>query len=237
MGRLVMWLAVLLLVTPARAEVRFSVGDAYGVPGETATFEVTVGRGGQFIGSASLVLALPAGVTFAVGTDGYPDCAVGDTVTLVQYRFREDGSIRASVLATEEGLNPAGPLHRCRLAIAADAVTGEFPLAIEEATWTDPQGFEFAGITQSGTVHVLADGVATPTQTRTTTTTPTSTLVPSSTTTSTPTPTGTPTPFPVDLPVVVGAVFDPVPPLVADVNADRRVSVADVIAYFRHGGR
>lgn len=142
----------------------------------------------------------------------------------------ENGDLRVTLVdpSPPVGVVSDGPVFRCLVPVLEAAEPGDYQLTTVSYELAKASGDPLAGAVVDATVLLRAE----PAPTRTETAVPTQTHTP--TITPTTTPTGTPTALPVDIKTVLAAQFDPLPPLVADVNGDRRVSVADVVAYVKH---
>jgi len=147
------------------AAVLFGASVAWGItlhadgtagdPGTTA--EVVVSLGGTADAPVAAVQAdvhFDAGHTpIAMAVDGRPDCVVNPSIrkSATRFAFHPPGcapqrgectSVRAVVIATDnvDVIPPGTQLYRCRVALAAQARPGGYPLAISNAMYAPPTG-------------------------------------------------------------------------------------------------
>lgn len=186
-------------MTPGGGAIHLS--SPIGIPGDQVTVSATLETGGAIVGSTQNDITFDsANAPIAALPDGTPDCALNPALNKDHlFVFRPNGCtgamctmVRTAVFNVSPPVNPipeGSVLYTCKVAIAANAPPGEYPLVISTAQLADPNGTVLPNGSIDGKVVVLTQ-LATATPLPSLTVPPTRTL----TATSTPSPIGTVTP-------------------------------------------
>lgn len=199
--------AALLLAASAQAVV-IEGGEATGAPGETVDVSVSLStEGSQVAGTENVLGFNPTDVAVAAKTtNSRPDCAVNEAINKggTAFAFQPSGcsglactGVKALVLALDnvDPIPDGSVLYTCKVAIAADAENGDYPLECSAPGASDPAGGALIAACTSGTITVggVEEPTATPTETPVVDTpTPEATATVTATPTNTRRPTNTP---------------------------------------------
>ncbi|MFI5394538.1 MAG: Ig-like domain-containing protein [Candidatus Binatia bacterium] len=154
---------------PAGALV--SADAVSGQPGTSVTFNVTLHSGGAPVAGVQDDINFDAGnAPIAARSDGNPDCTGLLANKVAAFSFIECAGgncpgVRAIVYSpTNTAVIPDGStLYSCRVAIAASAAPGIYPLTLSNLVASDPLGHRLPLSGISGQVAVLGSGTPTPT--------------------------------------------------------------------------
>ncbi len=184
-----------VIVTGGASDADIIVGDASGDKGATVDVTVSLDTGAQVAGTEN-VLSFAAPIAIAPKANGKPDCAVNPVIDKggTAFAYQPSGctaatcvAVKALVLALDNvaAIPDGSALYTCKVAIAADAANGPYPLTCSAPGASDPAGGALLAACTSGTITV--GGVEVPTSTPTETpiveVTPTRTAPPTSTNT------------------------------------------------------
>jgi len=135
--------------------------------GEQGTVTATLRTVGRAIAGVENVIGFGAFVRIAARPNGRPDCSVNPDIdrSATSFAFQPNGcsgqactALKAIVLSFDnrDPLPDGAQLYSCRIAVAADAVPGRYPLRVTEAGASSPDGVavELTGV--DGEVNVVA---------------------------------------------------------------------------------
>jgi len=154
--------------TPNPDPARLRVGSATVHAGDEITLAVTLDTHGETISGTENMIELVPEVRIAAKANGRPDCTVNPDIdrNATLFSFRPTGcaassactAIKAIVLSFHnlDPLPDGAQLYSCRIAVAADAAPGRYPLRVTESLASNPRGVavELAGV--DGEVTVVA---------------------------------------------------------------------------------
>lgn len=153
------------------------VGTAAGAPGQQVPLAVTLRTGGALVGGTQHDIGFSAPIAVAERSDGRPDCvALGDFLSASSFAFQPTGckgasctGIRALVLSVDgvTAIADGSVLYSCNLNVAADAVSGQYPLPISGVIVSDTDGRAIPNPTGVNGSVIVTVPASTPTPTRT----------------------------------------------------------------------
>ncbi|MEO8602132.1 MAG: hypothetical protein ABI629_06115 [bacterium] len=160
----------------AGGTVTVQVGTANGIPGQSATFDVTLDTGGETVAGIQVDIAFDALARVAPTGQGRPTCSVNPAInkTGTAYAFQPPGcsgasctAMRALVLSLSniDPIPDGSVLFTCTVQIDAAATNGVYPLIASNAGSSDPNGNAQSCIGTDGAV-VVGPGGSTPTPTQ-----------------------------------------------------------------------
>jgi hypothetical protein len=145
-----------------------AIGGVDAAPGETASVTVRLRSMGDAVVAAQNAIELGPPLSIVGRADGEPDCEANQQIDkdATTFRFRPPGcvpgasctSLRAVVIAFDN-LAPildGSVLYACRLAVAAGAAPGDYPLHNAEVAAADANGQSLATEAVDGVVRVRA---------------------------------------------------------------------------------
>lgn len=152
--------------------VQIRVGSATGASGTQVSVAVTLHTAGFAVAGTQNDIGFDAQTPIAVRANGHPDCTVNPDIgkTGTAFAFRPNGctggvdctALRALVLGIDntEPIADGAVLYTCRVAIAAQASAGTYPLLITpfDTLASDPEGnlLPVAGV--DGSITAVATG-------------------------------------------------------------------------------
>lgn len=152
--------------------VRLLVGTASASPGGNPEVAVTLERRVHLVAGIQIELRFDARMAIAARSDGDPDCAVNPAIHKdAPAAFWPSGcnpellgsclSVRVLVISlADTNPIPDGLLFTCRIAIAADAPPGVYPLTAYDVGASSPEGDALDTEGVDGSVVVTASGAA-----------------------------------------------------------------------------
>jgi len=163
------WLCLSAAAAPAAT---IDIGSASGAPGSKVTIAVSLETQGALVLGAQNRIDFERATAVAALPSGQPDCTVAAAIhkNATGFRFLPLGcdpaancqSVRAIVVAFDN-LDPipdGAVLYTCRIAIAADAAAGVYPLHNAETDASAAGGQEVVTTGTDGSVSVLLTPVA-----------------------------------------------------------------------------
>jgi YVTN family beta-propeller protein len=147
--------------------VRLLVGSASGSPGGSVEVGVILDARGLSVAGIQIDLSFDARTVIAALADGRPDCAVNPSIPkIIAAAFQPAGCIdypcwsatRVLVLSLEntDPIADGSLLFTCRVAIAADAPPGTYPLTGSNVGASSPEGEALETESVAGAVTVAA---------------------------------------------------------------------------------
>jgi hypothetical protein len=165
------------VVTPTPSGPAVLIGSASGVPGSTASFDVSLAAGGEDIAGAQNDIVFAADVSIAA--DGQnPDCTANPAIDKngTQFAFRPPGcvpgvsctGVRAIVVAFDnvDPIPNGSVLYTCNAQIRAGANGGARSLGCVNAGASRPDGSSIEPACFAGQINVVGAPTATPTPTQ-----------------------------------------------------------------------
>jgi hypothetical protein len=155
--------------------VQLHIGTANGLPGQTATFDVTLDAGGEQVAGAQIDIGFQALTPVLANFQGRPTCTVNPAINknASAYAFQPPGcfgsqcvAMRALILAFDnvDPIPDGSVLFTCTVQISPAATNGVYPLTASNALVSDPVGNALSTVGTDGAVIV---GPAGPTPTPT----------------------------------------------------------------------
>jgi hypothetical protein len=154
--------------TPVEPGIRIVIGAVRGSPGEQVALGVTLRTGGQDVeGVQNDIIFDPGSAPIAARASGEPDCSGNPDISKegTVFSFLPSGcsgvecnTLRAIVVSFENlaPIPDGAVLYTCKIAIAADAATGTYPLILSNIAVSSSTGQRFSDV--SGENNVVAVG-------------------------------------------------------------------------------
>jgi len=141
------------------------LGSTSGLPGQTASFDVTLETSGEPIAGVQVDIAFDPNTPIAAKVNGRPDCIPNAAINKggTSFAFQPPGcsgssctAIRSLVLALDnvDPIPDGSVMFSCNVAIAPSAPNGVYPLVGSNAGSSDPQGSAISTDVTNGAVTV-----------------------------------------------------------------------------------